>query len=338
MHNWSRLLVTVLATTFLCACSSLNVQPEEHVSATDESSQPGEVKVTFLGTTTLLIEDGTTRILIDGFLTRPPLPEVISGPIETNKALVSRILTDIGATKIDAIFVTHSHYDHALDVAFIAEKTGAVLYGSESTLNIGRGWPLHEDRLVRFNRDSWISIGTFRVRIYLSKHSPPIPFVNDDLGENVALPLNQPARESQYVEGGSFDILIAHGTNTMLVKGSANYLKGALRNVHADAIFLPIGGVGFRGETFHRRYYENTVGCVKPSVVVVTHWDSLFAPLSNTLPPMAGSGITLSHIRTYLKEDGIPLKILQGFETIRPFTLEYRRFEPPPLSIGCDIP
>jgi L-ascorbate metabolism protein UlaG (beta-lactamase superfamily) len=337
MHGWPTFLLVALVVACMCGCSPFDVRPEEEVPQGHELLQPGDVKVTFLGTTTLLVEDGTTRILIDAFLTRPSLFEVLGSSIRTDETRVRRILREVGATNINAIFVTHSHYDHALDAAFIAQETGATLYGSESTLNIGRGWPLPESRLVRFYRDGWFTVGTFRVRIYLSKHSPPIPLVNDDLGENIALPLHQPARESQYVEGGSFDILVAHGTKTMLVKGSANYLEGALHDVHADAVFLPIGGVGFRGEEFHRRYYANTIGCVSPSLVVVTHWDSLFAPLDNTLPPMTGSANTLSYIRAYLKADGIPLKVLQGFETIRPFTLEDRRIEPPPQSAGCDV-
>ena len=338
MHAWARSLVMAFMAACMCACSSLDVKPEEHVSQSDEASLPGELKVTFLGATTLLFDDGSSRVLIDGFLTRPPLHEVLAGPIRTDETRVRRILRDAGATHIDAIFVTHSHYDHALDVGFIAQVTGAALYGSESTLNIGRGSKLPENRLVRFNMDHWFSVGQFRVHVYPSKHSPPIALINDNLGENIALPLHQPARESEYVEGGSFDILIAHGVNTILVKGSANYLRGALRDVHADTVFLPIGGVGFRGEAFHRRYYANTVGCVMPSLVVVTHWDSLFAPLDNTLPPMIGSGTTLSYIRDSLRADGIPLKVLQGFETIRPLTLKDRRPEPPPLSAGCEPP
>ena len=37
------------------------------------------------------------------------------------------------------MFIAHSHHDHALDVAYIAKRTGARVYGSDSTLNLARG-------------------------------------------------------------------------------------------------------------------------------------------------------------------------------------------------------
>jgi L-ascorbate metabolism protein UlaG (beta-lactamase superfamily) len=41
----------------------------------------------------------------------------------------------------------HTHFDHALDAAVVADRTGAVLVGGESTANIGRGHGLAEDRI-----------------------------------------------------------------------------------------------------------------------------------------------------------------------------------------------
>lgn len=39
----------------------------------DAEPKDGAVKVTFLGTTTLLFDDGETQLMIDGFFTRPSL-------------------------------------------------------------------------------------------------------------------------------------------------------------------------------------------------------------------------------------------------------------------------
>ena len=39
--------------------------------------------------------------------------------------------------RLKAIFVSHTHYDHVLDAAYIAQKTGADIYGTVSARNVG---------------------------------------------------------------------------------------------------------------------------------------------------------------------------------------------------------
>src|ERR671925_353753 len=58
----------------------------------DEEPQNGAVKVTFLGTATLLFDDGETQLMIDGFLSRPSLLHVIKGKMETDKKVVDAAL------------------------------------------------------------------------------------------------------------------------------------------------------------------------------------------------------------------------------------------------------
>ena len=88
------------------------------------------------------------------------------------------------SNRVHGIFVTHSHYDHALDVAYIAQKTGAPLFGSSSTLNLGRGTCIPdehrncfdngpcipEEKFNRFVRGEGMKIGAFEVVPVPSKH------------------------------------------------------------------------------------------------------------------------------------------------------------------------
>jgi L-ascorbate metabolism protein UlaG (beta-lactamase superfamily) len=43
-------------------------------------------------------------------------------------------VTDSHVKRADFILVTHTHYDHVLDVPYIATKTGATVIGTESTV------------------------------------------------------------------------------------------------------------------------------------------------------------------------------------------------------------
>ena len=73
--------------------------------------------------------------------------------------------------RVKGIFVTHSHYDHSFDVAYTARKTDATLYGSHSTLNIGRGGDVKEEQLSLFQPNQDIQLGNFTVQVIPSIHS-----------------------------------------------------------------------------------------------------------------------------------------------------------------------
>ncbi|ENW28004.1 MBL fold metallo-hydrolase [Acinetobacter lwoffii] len=98
--------------------------------------------VNFFGVSTLLLDDGHGQILIDGFFSRPSLRQVITRPIQSDKLLLEQLVQRHGLSRTQAILVTHSHYDHVLDVPALLEmlpKTAIV--GSPSTLNIARANP-----------------------------------------------------------------------------------------------------------------------------------------------------------------------------------------------------
>ena len=127
------------------------------------------------------------------------------------------------------------HYDHAFDVAHVVKKTGAKLHGSLSTLNIGKGGGLEEDQMQLFEAGKEVRVGRFTVSVLKSKHTPPIVGVNNDLGEVIDKPLKQPGLP-RLQGGGSFDILIRHGGNSMLVKPSDNFVEGTRQGARRRAL------------------------------------------------------------------------------------------------------
>src|SRR5262245_59420780 len=63
----------------------------------DDAPDPkdGAVRVTFLGTATLLFDDGETQLMTDGFFSRPPLLQ-LARKIETDTATVDAALKRAG--------------------------------------------------------------------------------------------------------------------------------------------------------------------------------------------------------------------------------------------------
>lgn len=211
-----------------------------------------QVKVTFFGVSTLLFDDGQTQILVDGFFSRPSMLKTLFKDIESNTPEIDRLIATHQMNRVQGLFVTHSHYDHAFDVAYVAKKTGATLYGSQSTLNIGRGGNLPEAQFSLFQPYQKISLGDFTVQVIPSKHSPDNALKDD--GVEITSPLPQPAKFKAYSEGGSFDFYIQHKGHSIYIKPSPNYIEGALDTLKADVVLLGIGTVGKRDRAFQDKF------------------------------------------------------------------------------------
>ncbi|WP_175942201.1 MBL fold metallo-hydrolase [Caballeronia sp. BCC1704] len=316
------LMTGVFASVIYCAGAqaiSLGAFENERLPMFAGDTPPGTITVTYLGTTTLLFDDGTTQILVDAFLSRLPITKVRFARIKTDRKEVIRILKEVRADRVKGIFVTHSHYDHAFDAGVIAQWTKAPLYGTESTRYIGLGAKLRDDQIKLFAPRQPVKLGEFEVTPIPSKHSPPFPFVNDNLGEKICAPLPQPQRERAYVEGGTYNLLITHRGHRILVVPSANYERGALHCVHAEVVFLSIGAIGTRSIDYHQRYYDNVIGCTRPSLVIPVHWDNFFVPLSKKLPALPGANVTLRYIRERLRSDNVRLGVVQGEQKVKLF-------------------
>lgn len=282
--------------------------------AQDENS----VKVTSLGTTMMLVDDGTTQILIDAFITPAALLDAALGrPVSTDRNAVDAALDKVGADRVRAIFISHSHHDHALDVAYIATRTGATVHGSPSTLNIARGGNVPEDRLALLDPENPVEVGNFTVRTIVSKHSP-----NPMGGEGATIdePLPQPAPISAYKEGGTYDFLVATPETSILFKGSANWIPGTLTGVHADALFLGIGGLGRAGQRFSEGFLDATIGAVQPAIVIPTHWNDFFRPAREGLPLhrklIDDTPAAFDTVLARAEADGIVVHLLDAFGSI----------------------
>lgn len=287
--------------------------------ASERPPTAGAIAVTWLGTSTLLFDDGETQLMIDGFISRPSLWTVMTSALRTDTALVDRVLERIGARRLRALFVVHSHYDHALDAPYIARTTGAQLHGSPSTLNLGRGGGVPEAQLVAFAPGRELAIGRFAVTILASRHTPPTA-ANDNLGRVIERPLAQPIPVAAFAEGGSFDVLIRHGGRAVLVKASTDAVPGALDGVRADVLFLGTAQLGRQDAAFRDRFYAQTVGAVRPTLVVPIHWDDFFAPLTERLvaPHRFVDDLPagFAYLIGRLAADGIRFGLMQGFQRV----------------------
>ena len=243
------------------------------------------MKITFFGTTTLLFDDGKDQILFDAHITRPSLFTYIFGSQATNQNLINDVINIHKIDRLRAIFVSHSHYDHVVDAPYVASQTGAVVYGSSSTMNVCRGGNIPEEQMVEFQANETYTVGGYKIKVIPSIHSKPT-IINNDMGQTIDKPLVQPARLKAYKEGGSYDFYVEAEGEKILIRPSFNYIEGQLDGYKADVLLLGVAGMAKESEDFKKTFFAETIDKVEPKLVIPLHWDNFFSTLKKPVRGM----------------------------------------------------
>jgi L-ascorbate metabolism protein UlaG (beta-lactamase superfamily) len=275
----------------------------------DVPAAEGEFAVTFFGVATLLLDDGTTKVLFDGFFSRPPLLSVALRKIAPDTKRIDAALAKVGATEVAAVIPVHTHFDHAMDSAVVAQKTGATLVGGESTANVGRGGGLPADRIKVMKDGDQATYGSFTLAFVASDHCPP-----DRFPGTVDAPVVPPVKADVYRCGEAWSVLVSHTSGrTALVQGSAGFVKGSLTGHRADVAYLGIGQLGVQSEDYIRSYWAETVETVGARRVVLTHWDDFFRGLDQPLRALPYLGddldITMRILGGLAEDQGVALHL-----------------------------
>ena len=213
------------------------------------------------------------------FLSRPTLTEIVFDlPVDNNAVQINYAMNEFRMRRLAAIIPVHSHFDHAMDIGEIANRSSASILGTKSTAEIARGAGVPEDQITVVEDTTSFQFGDFRVTLRPGSHAPlawggSVPY--DGIIEE-ALTLPQPV--SAWRMGGSYTIIIEHPQGTALVQGSASYKKYDLHDVSADVVFLGVGALGSLGRDYAELYWQHTVTATGSHSVYPIHFDDLTKP------------------------------------------------------------
>lgn len=279
----------------------------------DTPEAAGDFGVTFLGVASLLLDDGETAVMTDGFFSRPSLLKLLLRPIAPDLGRIDSALGRLGfgpaGRRLAAVMPVHTHFDHVMDSAVVAARTGAALVGGESSANVGRGGGLLPDRIAVVTPGVPLSFGNFTITHLESEHCPP-----DRFPGTIDEPVVPPVKTAAYKCGEAWSILVSHTSGRRaLLQGSAGFVPGALADRQADVAYLGIGQLGVMDEDYIHAYWAETVTAVGARRVVLTHWDDFFRGLDQPLRalPYAGDDLdmTMRIFSSLATEQGIALHL-----------------------------
>ena len=142
--------------------------------------------------------------MTDGFFSRPGLGRVALGTIAPDIERIDACLRRAGVDRLEAVLPVHSHFDHVMDSAVVAARTGATLVGGTSTANVGRGLGLAD--IVVATPGEPMTYGAWTVTLVESEHCPP-----DRYPGTIDEPVVPPVRTKAYRCGEAWSILLEHG-------------------------------------------------------------------------------------------------------------------------------
>jgi L-ascorbate metabolism protein UlaG (beta-lactamase superfamily) len=267
MHKTAAFVFLLVTAAFGCTTTSSASHPAAASRGIDT------VTLTYLGVAGWQLTAGSHTLLFDPYFTRvdtDALPE--GAPLVSDQGAIDRY----APKRADVILVSHSHYDHLMDVPTIARATGAAVVGTDSTVRIGRAAGLPERQLALARGGESFDWPPFEVRTVRALHSL-IGMSSAPIAENVTLPM--PA--SAWNEGGTLQYLVKTAGRRVFFMGTANFVESELAGAAADVAIVAVG--------LRQKIPDYTCRLMRvlgqPKLVLPNHFDAHRRPLGDHPPP-----------------------------------------------------
>ena len=224
----------------------------------------------WLGTATLLLEGGGTRLLIDPygrpFAPQPPLP------LEE-------------ARSAEAIFITHPHLDHFQDADVFSEGERPV-YVAQGGIELAHKNGMQTGCMYAAAPGDMIRVGGLSVGVFAARHCR---FDAATISRVLFSPRTwRHAKDAFALLGGARkfrigrdDVLafeIFDGEKRVLLFGSAGMCAGAAYPCGADLLIFP-----YQGRARMDREMLPFLDALKPKAVTIDHFDDAFPPITHRI-------------------------------------------------------
>jgi L-ascorbate metabolism protein UlaG (beta-lactamase superfamily) len=221
--------------------------------------------LTYLGVAGWKLTSAAGTLLVDPYVTRAAMHDD-SAALLPNADAIAQYTPE----QASVILVSHSHYDHALDVPAIAQRTSAIVVGTESTANLARASGVTETHIRVAHGGDHFEFGAFEVQVITALHS-----LTGQENVPIARELKLPLAARDYGEGGTLQYLVHFADHAIFFIGSANFVEDAVRGLRPD---IAVVAVGLRSKIpDYSCRLMRALGF--PALVIANHFDEFKQPL-----------------------------------------------------------
>lgn len=222
----------------------------------------------WLGVAGVELSYGGQVLAIDPFLTRPSLWRLLFAALRSDQGRVRA-----GLPVCDHVIISHSHYDHCMDLAAILQLANARAYGSPNTCRLMLAQGVAAQRLRQIEAGEQLELGPFAVDVLPAAHTRifgrKTPFSGITLSS-----ARPPKRFWHYRMDLNFGFLVTVDGMRVLVSPGEDPSQA----VPADVLLV----AAHRSSDHYRQLLER----VRPRLLIPIHWDDFLRPLSAPLRAM----------------------------------------------------
>ena len=255
--------------------------------------EPNTIRITYLGVNGFQFEADGHALLVDPYFTRVGLwSAALNQRIESDANRVGEGLKYV-RPRVDAILVTHAHFDHLLDAPEIMQGTRARLLAGPTAVQLVESFGISPNQCDAVEAGSIRRIGPWTIRVFSAKHDRlfgRVPFAEckngppstgsspsgrrtrEAAGERELE--NRPLKASDWCVGEPLAFVIEAAGKRIYVESGG--VPGSPLDARIHDVDLAILGVALPDS---RKHFAEAVSQLRPRYIFPSHQDDMFAPV-----------------------------------------------------------
>ncbi|HEY5857927.1 MAG TPA: MBL fold metallo-hydrolase [Aldersonia sp.] len=232
--------------------------------------------IRWTGCAGFVVDVADERICIDPFVSNPGPRAALFRPARPDVALVRNTFGDPAA-----VFIGHSHWDHAMDVAVLAHAGRTVAHGSSTTAELCRRQAVPTCRIVTVADGTRVGVGPFTVEAVASRHGiVPIAGRIDRIELTGS---GMPRTPFRWPRGAVFSYRVEVGRHSIYFHTSAGIEDGPL--ARQQPVDVLVACLAARQGT--PNYLDRLAEQLRPTVLIPCHHDNFLRPVHAPPRPVA---------------------------------------------------